>query len=301
MIARKGRLNGFTLVELLVVIGIIAILIGVLLPALNRARKAGRSTACLSNLRQMGNAWTMYLNDSKGRLPHAIWTGNPAGLPQPAHYEYIWNGYWFGILNKYKVGPAQMLCPDAQDPMPFNLNSGGGIIGAGTARNAWTGEHQTAVVGIRIDGRGVNNTDDSSKGGYRVGSYGMNGNVFYGDRPNTAPGPTGSSAARFGPKITHVKPSTEVPLFYDCTWIENAAMEMGTVQSQPTPPPNLQGAAAPAGGSNNDWRFLLDRHVRAINVCFADGHAETVKLEDTYKMKWTPFWRGYARTNLPKR
>jgi prepilin-type processing-associated H-X9-DG protein len=152
-----------------------------------------------------------------------------------------------------------------------------------------------------IDRLKVNNTSDASKGGYRIGSYGMNGNCFYGIRPTVPRGPTGRSDAPFGPKINFVKPSTEVPLFYDCTWIENAQMEMGTPQSQPQAPPNLQGANAPAGGSNNDWRFLLDRHVRAINVCFADGHAETVRLEDTYKMKWTPFWRGYPRTNLPRK
>ena len=65
---RKGS-AGFTLVELLVVIGIIAVLVAILLPALARARESANSISCQSNMRQLVLATTMYANENKGGLP----------------------------------------------------------------------------------------------------------------------------------------------------------------------------------------------------------------------------------------
>ena len=74
-----GRRIGFTLVELLVAIGIIALLISILLPALGRSRESARTVVCLSNLRQLGTATTQYVLANEGwfptfgvRSPHAL-------------------------------------------------------------------------------------------------------------------------------------------------------------------------------------------------------------------------------------
>src|SRR5437016_5753758 len=70
---RSNRKTGFTLVELLVVIGIIALLISILLPSLNRARETANRVKCGSNMRQIGQAVLLYANENKGNYPRTIY------------------------------------------------------------------------------------------------------------------------------------------------------------------------------------------------------------------------------------
>src|SRR5687767_3680238 len=73
---RRGK-SGFTLVELLVVIGIIALLISILLPALNAAKERANRVKCASNLKQIGMGLLLYSNDNKNVYPRG--KTNPAG------------------------------------------------------------------------------------------------------------------------------------------------------------------------------------------------------------------------------
>jgi prepilin-type N-terminal cleavage/methylation domain-containing protein/prepilin-type processing-associated H-X9-DG protein len=89
---RTSRTAGFTLVELLVVIGIIALLIGILLPALNRAREAGKSAVCKSNLHQIGLAMQEYRLENKDFF--YAYVSNTAGDGKVHYDDYNNYGQW---------------------------------------------------------------------------------------------------------------------------------------------------------------------------------------------------------------
>ena len=106
---RRCFLTGFTLIELLVVIAIIAILMAILMPALNRAREQGKRAACLSNLKQLTLSWIMYADDNDDRIVNgeAHWapTADPVA-PVPTSGPHKGERYWVGndCANNYMMG-----------------------------------------------------------------------------------------------------------------------------------------------------------------------------------------------------
>src|SRR5687767_6368757 len=154
--------SGFSLIELLVVVGIIAILIAILLPTLGVARASAKRTACLSNLRQIGIAIQGYANHNDGKIPY----GPLAPPPFPTNLypktgavtsllsirtglsggpEYVGLGI---MLSSYlKNSPRVLFCPavDQEDFSDFYLR----IVGVGTAQSDYYYRHgsETSTTG----------------------------------------------------------------------------------------------------------------------------------------------------------
>src|SRR5689334_4943772 len=83
---RSGPRAAFTLIELMVVIAIIVLLMAILLPSLSAARRQGRNTSCLSNLKAQGIMTQFYLNNNHEYFPYRDSTSNPGG-------GNVWNGF----------------------------------------------------------------------------------------------------------------------------------------------------------------------------------------------------------------
>jgi prepilin-type N-terminal cleavage/methylation domain-containing protein/prepilin-type processing-associated H-X9-DG protein len=176
--AAAGR-HGFTLVELLVVIGIIAVLIGILLPSLNAARERGNTIKCLSNLRSLGQASATYTSQNLGYLLPAD-VNDPALAGEPN--GRVWSDTWVTILVAEKFVPytseLSTTAPSNQETVfhcPSGLfeNSAISAIATGipTSRKDAQGAmgylHQSSAAGLEpglnvFCWYGINGTSDSN-------------------------------------------------------------------------------------------------------------------------------------------
>ncbi|HIE50459.1 MAG TPA: prepilin-type N-terminal cleavage/methylation domain-containing protein [Armatimonadetes bacterium] len=131
---RRSHQRGFTLIELLVVIAIIAILAAILFPVFAKAREKARLTTCISNLKQLGNALMMYVQDYDEMFPVA--NQDSEDYPAGTHQAHLTGGRGNGplwlvdVLAPYHKNDQLFHCPTLDDPVKRNAQ---GLIYADTA------------------------------------------------------------------------------------------------------------------------------------------------------------------------
>jgi prepilin-type N-terminal cleavage/methylation domain-containing protein/prepilin-type processing-associated H-X9-DG protein len=189
---RSRPRHAFTLVELLVVIGIIALLIAMLLPTLNKAREASKAATCLSNLRQINTAFILFAHDNKGFLPQtgSAGTGTEAYTIDGTSYNVLVR--WFGGL----YGSPQKFYPQASMLAKY-----------------WG----TANVG----GCPSFEVDDVLRPQYGPVDYAYN--AIYARHKDWAAG--GSLRTGLGVKLSKIRHSSEKALVWDSARLDNGVLD----------------------------------------------------------------------------
>ena len=276
------RAAGFTVIELLVVVGSVAVLAAFLIPALAASRPRTQQMVCMNNLKQLTLAEIMYCEEDAHSLPYLA----PDGI----------TGGWFVNLRNYFIGATNlMICPTTSQPA--------------VAEDNWVGDAVTPWC----------RTDYLGNNAPYFGSFAING-WFYTSGPNPLQGagdgtietlPGGSSGNPAGYYLTgnQVKYPSHTPVFADGVWVDCWPLETDA------PCHNTRGAAAfnsPNRGTDlsgqemarvclarhncdpfaeNTWTTPNQRQViGAVNVGLFDGHAELSSLPHLWSYYWHNNW-----------
>ena len=260
---KSSKRNAFTLIELLVVIAVIALLMAVLLPALQRARNQARKVMCQSNLRQFGTVLRMYVEDNEGRIPTgtatALWLLRGSSQGEQHHQDPNVPE----VSQSVRMARAA-LCPMAVRPgeSGFFSDSAGGDGGQfwrvrgtfGSQFRAWT---------------------ITSPGPAFDASYGFNYWPFGSLRSQLRSGffPSGPRYRR-DLNVFTVSDRSKVPILLD-------SMGPGSEPGSTDTP-----AKSPDTGSR--MPYCINRHNGHVNGLFLDWSVREVGLKELWTLKWCP-------------
>jgi prepilin-type N-terminal cleavage/methylation domain-containing protein/prepilin-type processing-associated H-X9-DG protein len=262
---RPGEVHSaFTLIELLVVIAVIALLVAILLPALQHVRKQARTLVCQSNLRQWGVVLATYTQDSEGHLPTdlagtgATWLlrgafmGGDPNAPQDTLHHFRTQGI--------------ACCPVAPKPLRT------GVFGSGTI---W-GSTDMSIEGS--PGSTFGAWEITSPAPAFHGSYGYNSWLFQGfsERPRRVDG------RMVEIDVLSLQGRCDIPVMMDSAFIFDAPR---AYQSPPR---------RDTGGVGGIRSFCLNRHTGYVNGLFLDWSVHKVGLKELWTLPW--YWE-FDRAN----